>query len=490
MENILIAASKYFFIMCLSVYTLFAFIGLKDKGRRVKTKILTVQKFFLYIMHFAGNGVIYLYTKSDTVLIFYGCQLILFIVIMELFPAVYPGTRRDLLGHICMLLNISFLILTRLSVDRSVKQFKILSVAVILFFIVPWIYRHIKRPEKFLIFYFILGFAALCAVYAVAAVSGGAKLSLTIGPVTLQPSEFVKITYVFMLAACLSRGKDLKHVLFTGILAALHVVVLVLSTDLGAALIFFVTFLFLVYGSTGKKIYLAAGTVGGCAAAVLAWRLFYHIQIRVSAWLDPFADVANKGYQMAQSLFAIGTGKWTGTGLYQGLPTSIPKVYQDFTFSAIAEEFGGIFAICLILLYFCIFVAVMQIALEQREPFHRYVCMGLAVVMEVQTFLTIGGAVKLIPSTGVTLPCVSYGGSSIMSTMLIFAVIEAAHGKEVKEAYEEQQHSIPEDPGGAVRKEEHTNIGAKTQNADSGNVGAADGRGRAQKGKKQNVRKR
>jgi len=439
MEIVFLTASKYILMLFFALYTLNSFLALKNHRESENKGTLFAEKFFLYSIHLVGNAVIYLNTKSDKVLLFYGCQLILFIAIMELFPILYPHTKRNLLNHICMLLNISFLIMTRLSMERSVKQFKILLIAVVLFFVIPWIYKKIKRPERGLWFYFAIGFLALCVVLVMSQITYGAKLSLTIGPITLQPSEFVKITFVFMLAACFTQGKSLKHVLFAGVLAGMHVIVLVLSTDLGASLIFCVTYLMVVFAATSKKRYLLVGGIGGAFAAVIAWKMFYHIQVRVSAWLDPFADIANKGYQMAQSLFAIGTGKWTGTGLYEGLPTSIPIVYQDFTFSAIAEEFGGLFAICLIFLYFNIFVLIMQIALEQKNLFCKYACTGLAVVLEMQTFLTIGGAIKLIPSTGVTLPCISYGGSSIMSMMMIFALVQAMYGKEAQQVYEERR---------------------------------------------------
>lgn len=137
--------------------------------------------------------------------------------------------------------------------------------------------------------------------------------------------------------------------------------------------------------------------------------------------------IDNEGYQICQSLFAIGTGGWFGTGLYQGSPNKIPVVEQDFIFSAISEELGGIFAICLIMVCISCFLMFLNIAMQMKEQFYKLVALGLGTVYAFQVFLTIGGVTKFIPSTGVTLPLVSYGGSSLLATMMLFAVIQGLY---------------------------------------------------------------
>lgn len=158
------------------------------------------------------------------------------------------------------------------------------------------------------------------------------------------------------------------------------------------------------------------------------------MQERFIAWRDPWSVIDNAGYQVAQSLFAIGSGGFMGTGLYEGSPKYIPVVTEDFIFSAIAEEFGGLFAMLLILVCFSCFIAFLKIAMEQANMFNKLVCVGLGVGYAVQVFLTIGGALKMIPSTGVTLPLVSSGGSSILSTLFVFAIMQglAIVGTKVK----------------------------------------------------------
>ena len=156
----------------------------------------------------------------------------------------------------------------------------------------------------------------------------------------------------------------------------------------------------------------------------MAYKLFYHVQVRVQAFVDPWSVIDTGGYQVAQSLFAIGTGGLLGLGLYKGVPRTIPVVEQDFIFAAISEEFGAFFALTLLILYINCFLCFIKISMKQTEMFYKLVGLGLAVTYAVQTILTVGGAIKFIPSTGVTLPLISYGGSSILCTVIVFGIIQ------------------------------------------------------------------
>lgn len=151
------------------------------------------------------------------------------------------------------------------------------------------------------------------------------------------------------------------------------------------------------------------------------------MRTRVLAWSNPWDVIEKEGYQITQSLFAIGTGGWFGMGLFQGSPDKIPVVDQDFIFSAISEELGGIFALCLILICVSCFLMFINIAMQIKDDFYKLVALGLGTVYGFQVFLTIGGVTKFIPSTGVTLPLVSYGGSSMLSTLIMFAIIQGMY---------------------------------------------------------------
>ena len=270
--------------------------------------------------------------------------------------------------------------------------------------------------------------------------SFGAQLSLTIAGVSIQPSEFVKLTFVFFVASMFYQSTDFKTIFLTTAVAGAHVLVLVLSKDLGSALIFFVTYLLMLFVATGSWVYLITGSALGTGAALAAYQLFDHVRRRVAAWSNPWADIENKGYQITQSLFAIGTGGWFGMGLCQGMPGKIPVVEKDFIFAAISEELGGIFALCIILICLGCFLQFMLIATKMQAVFYKLIAFGLGIVYIVQVFLTIGGVIKFIPSTGVTLPFISYGGSSILSTFILFGVIQGLfilkRNEEEEEDYE------------------------------------------------------
>lgn len=169
------------------------------------------------------------------------------------------------------------------------------------------------------------------------------------------------------------------------------------------------------------------GTAGGCGAAVVAYQFFTHVQVRVQAWKDPWSCIDDAGYQITQSLFAISSGGWFGLGLFEGNPTSIPFVEADFVFSAVAEELGIIFAICVILISISSFIMFMNISIKLRDRFYQLIAFGLGITYIFQVFLTIGGGTKFVPMTGITLPFISYGGSSVLTTLIMFFIIEGLY---------------------------------------------------------------
>ena len=205
----------------------------------------------------------------------------------------------------------------------------------------------------------------------------------------------------------------------------------------------------MLFVATRNPYLVLMGILAGAAAAVAAYFLFAHVRVRVQIWQDPFRDYTGTGYQICQSLFAIVAGGWVGTGLGQGSPGAIPYVQEDFMFSAILEELGGIFGICLILVCMSVFIMVVNVAMQLRNRFYRLAAIGLGSMYAIQVFLTIGGGIKLIPMTGVTLPLVSYGGSSVLSTLAMFAIVQGLYmlrSDEVRENAPEKRF-IQQRPG-------------------------------------------
>lgn len=441
MLNVLIIASKYIIIILFAIFTLQSFLVLKSGREQNKIGLYRAQNTLMFIIHFLAFFVIFVKTESTNIIIFYGCQLIYLILVLGLTSVFFEKrTSRALLNNMCMMLVIGFIILTRLSFDKAVRQFEILLLGTVIFFILLFFYRGLKKLWPYLQwFYCGVGIISLLMVLIFANETYGAKISIDFGAFSVQPLEFVKILYVLFLASLFNKSLEYKNLIISAVFAGLHVIILVLSKDLGSALIFFLVYLFILYISTGKVLYFLGGLISGSIAAIASYYLFSHVRVRVSAWLNPWPLIDNKGYQITQSLFAIGTGGWVGMGLYEGMPNKIPVVEQDFVFSAISEELGGFFALCLILLCLSTILTFMKIAIGQKDNFfNRTVVLGLSITYSFQLFLTLGGAMKMIPSTGVTMPLISYGGSSILATMILFGIIQANYVKEPEEVKNEE----------------------------------------------------
>lgn len=429
--------AKYLMVIFMALYTWECFSALKKRPAAVIRRIFARQNALIYLFHFVGSTVIYINNPEDEIILFYGVQLIYFVVVLGVFPIIYPKISRALLSNMCMLLSIGFIMLTRLDYGKSLKQFAIAALATAFSLVVPLLISNVRFWHKITWLYAVVGIILLGVVLVLGVTSYGANLSLSLGSLSVQPSEFVKILFVFFVAGILYKNEDFIHIVISAAVAGIHILLLVCSKDLGSALIFCVVYIFMLYVGTGRLRYLLLGFAAGAVASVAAVQLFSHVRTRVAAWLDPWSIIDSGGYQITQSLFAIGAGKWNGTGLYEGSPKSIPTVEKDFAFSAIAEEFGTFFAILLILVCLSCFMAFIKTAAGLKNRFYKLIGLGLAVSYATQVFLTIGGALKMIPSTGVTLPLVSYGGSSILSTLIIFAIIQ---GLVIVESKEERQN--------------------------------------------------
>lgn len=446
-------AGQYLILVLMVIYTIQAYSVFRIRSASGRERVFTRQNVSMLVIHLLAYLTMFLNTMKTDLLLFYAAQLVYFLFVLLLFPNLYPKISRSLLNNMCMLLCIGFIMITRLSYDESVKQFEIAAAGTVIALIIPVIIRKMQVLTKMTWGYVFVGIGLLGLVMVASTTTYGAKLSLTVGGFTFQPSEFVKIIFVFAIAGLLSKkNKSTRRILTATVLAVVHVGILVVSTDLGSALIFFVTYLVMLFVATRNPYLVTAGILAGCAAGVAAYFLFSHVRIRVQIWRDPFSDYAGNGYQICQSLFSIAAGGWFGTGLYQGSPGTIPFVERDFMFSAIMEELGGIFGICLILVCMAVFIMFMNVAMKLENRFYRLVALGLGTTYATQVFLTIGGGIKLIPMTGVTLPLVSYGGSSVLSTLVMIAIVQGLYMLRSDEVREDEAERIRESEG---RREEY-----------------------------------
>ena len=453
MASITIQSLKYLIMFLFLGYVLSAFYVFRYGKQLEKQKsIYVVQKIILFAIHGMGYWSLYLHNPSTELIGFYFMQIILFGIVFMFYHYMYKKCSVLLINNMCMLLVIGMLALTRLSFDKAFRQFIFLAVGSVLMLVIPLFLQKGSLFRKFSAIYFVVGAALLAVVVAIGATSYGAKLTINIGSISFQPSEFVKIIFVFFIASMLYKDNSVKRILTTSVLSAIFVLLLVASKDLGGALLYFMAYLMMIYVASKKPLYLIAGIGGISLAGVAGYFLFSHVRTRVFVWLNPTADIDNRGYQICQSLFGIGTGGWFGLGIGEGIPAKIPIVDKDFIFSAISEEFGAIFAIGLILLCVSCFIMIMNIAIQMRDRFYKLVAVGLATLYATQVILTIGGAIKFIPSTGVTLPLVSYGGSSLLSTLIIFGIVQGLYmrkaisksGRGKNETVEETKQNVRE----------------------------------------------
>ena len=269
----------------------------------------------------------------------------------------------------------------------------------------------------------------------------GARLWLVLGPLRFQPSELAKIFLAIFFAAYLTDKKELISAAGRSFLGfrlprlrdlgplltmwALSLLLLIFQKDLGSSLLFFGIFLAMIYVATSRVSFVVVGLLLFILGATFTFFAFAHVQDRVTVWVDPLdpETIDDESYQVAQSLFAFAEGGLSGKGLARGHPELIPFVETDFAYSVIGEELGLFGAVILILLYLLLAARGLYIALRSRDDFGKLLAVGLTAIVALQSFLIMGGVTRLVPLTGITLPFISYGGSSLFSNFLLIGLL-------------------------------------------------------------------
>jgi cell division protein FtsW (lipid II flippase) len=298
-----------------------------------------------------------------------------------------------------------------------------------------------------------IGIGLLLVTLVLGADVGGQRLTLRIGPLGGQPSEFLKVILVVFLAGYLSENRPLlveqdnrlgpfrlPPLAYLAPMVAMWAIALgivIIQRDLGAALLFFAVFLALTYAATGRLSLVLIGSALFLAGSVLMINLFGHLQARIDIWLDPFADPLGAGYQIVQSLHAFARGGLLGVGLGEGLPLvggrlPIPEVHTDFPLAALGEELGLVGVVAILAMYLVIVERGLRIAASAADDFRAILATGLALVVGVQAFIIAAGNLKVLPLTGVTLPFISYGGSSLLVNAVVIGLLLALSDKGVE----------------------------------------------------------
>ncbi|MBP3755449.1 MAG: FtsW/RodA/SpoVE family cell cycle protein [Lachnospiraceae bacterium] len=426
-----IELSKYLIAFTMLLYTGLALVCNFSKNKKAVSICCSLQSGVLLVLMFlCFLDMTFVSGKEEYLYLFAFITLFLFFMI-TIVTIIYDKADRVLLNNMCLLSGLGLCIVSRLSFTRAFRQYIITLVSFAICLAIPFVIERFRFFRKLLWVYAGVGIVALLIVLTGTKVNG-AHITYTIKGFTFQPSEIVKILFLFFIAALLYKYNDLKWIFISAVISGCFVIILVLSKDLGSALIFFVAYFMILIMSTHNYWYLLTGLAGGAIACVAAYNIFDHVKVRVVAFLDPWTYIDDQAYQITQSLFAISSGGWFGAGLMQGRPWDIPYVDQDLIFSAMCEEFGLLFALCVLTICLCCFYRMMFMSRIIGDKFYQIVVYGIGVMYIFQVFLTVGGGIKFIPLTGVTLPFISYGGSSVLSTFIMFFIVQGIYIKSLK----------------------------------------------------------
>lgn len=335
---------------------------------------------------------------------------------------------------VSMLFSVGEIMLCRLDYDFARKQMFWLLISLVVFLVVYVLFKKLEIWQKLGYAYYITAVALFLLTLILGTVQGGSKNWIVIAGYTFQPSEIIKLLVVLFLADRYARPEKYRFRKFNedvtvSVLICVVLGFFVLQREWGTAVLvaFLHLFMMFIFGARVKVILmnLLFAIAGGSLGALFV----SHIKVRISVWLDPWSQVMDKAYQITQSLFAITGGGMFGTGLAQGSPWYIPEVHSDFIFAAICEEFGILGGVGVVLLYLLLVYRGIRIAMSIDNLFYRCVATGISVMLGLQIFIILGGVIKLIPLTGITLPFISYGGSSLLSCFVSIAVLEACATK-------------------------------------------------------------
>ncbi|MGH9187059.1 MAG: FtsW/RodA/SpoVE family cell cycle protein, partial [Acidimicrobiales bacterium] len=370
------------------------------------------------------------------------------VVVLALLVAAHIATRRlapgadGLLLPLAALLNgIGYVFITRLNEELADNQATWTLVGIGAFVATLVVVRRARDLQRFRYTLMLGGLVLLLLplVPGVGRTINGARIWVSLGPLNFQPGEFAKIALAIFFAGYLVERREVlgmatwprfaqvlpdpKHLGPVLLAWGVSLVVMVYEKDLGSSLLFFALFIVLVWVATERTAYLGMGALLFGAGATFAYRSFSHVQERVAMWLNPWQDRTDDGFQVIQSWFAMAWGGVAGTGLGLGNPDRIPVAETDFIFAAIAEELGLLGAAAVIVAYLLMVGAGLRIAVRAEAPFEKLLATGLTVLLAVQSFIIMAGVTRLLPLTGVTLPFVSYGGSSLVANYILLALL-------------------------------------------------------------------
>lgn len=382
----------------------------------------------------------------------------LFLIAHLVVRKVAPDADPTFLPLAVMLNGLGFVVISRLNSDLARIQALWTALGIAGFVAVLLLVRRTRVLERYKYTFAFAGIVALLLPLApgIGAEINGARLWLRLGPLSFQPGEIAKVLLVLFFAGYLVEKRELlatgsryigrlslpdpKHLGPLLLAWAVSILVMVRQKDLGSSLLFFAVFTAMLYIATNRSWYLVIGAILFSSGALIAYELFGHVQTRVTTWIDPWPTAQSSGFQLTQSLFAFGAGGVFGTGLGLGRPGVIPNAATDFVFSAIGEELGLLGTVAIVSCYLLLCGTGYRTALRTNRPFEKLLAAGLTTIIGIQTFVILGGVTRVIPLTGITLPFMSYGGSSLVANWIIIALlvrISSELGRDARTAHSE-----------------------------------------------------
>ena len=379
-------------------------------------------------------GLLFLYREPLDPKILVTCGIVLLLTLLAYFLIKYLHWGDEYLFLITsMLVTLGIAMLYRIDYDIGMKQIGWFVAGIGVFAISYILFRCISFWSEMGWFYFLVSIGLFILTQLIGTTISGSKNWIFIGSYSFQPSEFIKVFFVLFIACYFGRTKDKKPRDKYKIMFATFIFCgfLILQREWGSMILLFAIYFFLLYIFRSDWGLLLLNAVMAAAVGVGGYLTLHHIQIRVETWLNPWANASGSGYQITQSLYAISAGNFFGTGIGLGLPKLIPEVTSDFIFAAICEELGIFGGVAVILLFFILVYRGFKISLP-LTGFNKVVAVGITLMLGMQTFIIIGGVIKFIPLTGITLPFISYGGSSLVSSFAALGILQAVSAKGVE----------------------------------------------------------
>ena len=400
---------------------------MKIKIDEVKLLILT----YLLCMALFTNIAI-LKDPMDMGAIYMGLIVCVLLTITQiLIRRFYPHGDKFLIIFACILSVIGMAVLYRLDTSIAIKQLMWFTAGIVVFIALVVAIPDLRDFAKYKKVYLVMTMVIMPMALIAHQETYGATNWVNIGGFGFQPSEFGKITFVLYLAAALKDYEDKNNIMedFKQLWQPALVVMfalgcLFMQKDLGSALIFFGIALTMVYVATGKKKYVIICFTLFIIGSFLAYKLFAHIRQRILIWRNPWEYPDTEGYQIVQGLYSISSGGMFGSGLGEGYPGFVPVNTSDFIFAVICEELGMVFGLGIIIIYFLFFYRGMRAAFRVQDKFSQFSTIGISAMIACQVLVIIGGVFAIIPLTGITLPLVSAGGSSIISMFFALAILQ------------------------------------------------------------------